>query len=599
MNIPINSKTLLGLLVMLISLAFAVVPAAALPGDTNGDYDVTAAELTDVVFTYMKATFLNDGSNALTDEELSLAAHNCLKLPYGRIVIPVEGELDLLPTPNVLDRKASPQSLLYEGLVTRDRSGAFRGWLAKNNEWTVSSDAKTWTIPLVENAVWHDGEPFTSADVQFTFDYLTNPDNELITMGPVLSQVESVECDGDYTVIFNLKESNPVFLEILSGGPGVGVYPRHIWQSCTNPLTEQDHEFIGTGPFKYLNSEPGMSVIQAFPDYHGNLPLVKQVIKKVYSDEGSQVQALINGDIDVVGTGFGLKPASVTALTGKNNIELIRAPYQGQVFEIAFNSELYPGNITAFRKALSHAVNRAGMTTMIGGGYARETHTSYILPPDNPVNNPNTNNKFNYDIALAKTLLSEAGFTIDSSSGKNVLKDPSGNPVELTMVYGGKASSGNADQKMVQYLRQDWETKLGIKITTLNSEKSTYNGLIGTTNIHFDGMPMRFHDDIEDFSNFNTSPSGTNYYHWQNDTFTNLMIELGKTNDDSDRQEIGYALQEILVAEAPMIPVCSMDAIVAYRSDRFTGLQEIIEIAGGDIDIYAQIKPISVAVAIP
>ena len=127
MNIPINSKTLLGLLVMLISLAFAVVPAAALPGDTNGDYDVTAAELTDVVFTYMKATFLNDGSNALTDEELSLAAHNCLKLPYGRIVIPVEGELDLLPTPNVLDRKASPQSLLYEGLVTRDRSGAFRG----------------------------------------------------------------------------------------------------------------------------------------------------------------------------------------------------------------------------------------------------------------------------------------------------------------------------------------------------------------------------------------------------------------------------------------------------------------------------------------
>ena len=598
MKIPINSKTLFGLSVLLVSVAFVVVPVAAFPGDTDGDYTITTEELTDVLLTYMKVNFLDDGSDALTDEELSLAAHNCLKLPYGRIVIPISKDNELLPTPNVLNVKASQDSLLYEGLVTRERSGAFQGWLAKDNEWEVSYDGKTWTIPLIENAVWHDGEPFTSADVKFTFDYMTDPNNKL-KMGFVFSDVESVECDGDYTVIFHLKSCQPLFLAKLSGGPGIGVFPQHIWESCTKPGTELDDEFIGTGPFKYLNHAGGKSVIEAFPDYHGALPLVNQVIKTVMPDEGSQVQALIKGDIDLMGTRFGITPPSATALRGKNNIKVFSVPYDGNVYEIAFNSGKYPGNITAFRKALSHAVNRAAMTNLIGLGYAHETNTAFMLPPDNPAINPETNNKFNYDIARTKILLSNAGFTIDASSGKNVLKDPSGEPVILSMVYGGKAHQGGADEKIVQVLKEDWGKTLGIGITIREeNDETAYYKAIGETNIHFDGMPMRFHDDIDDLDNFQESPLGTQYHYWHNETFNNLIDELGETPDANERRRIGYQLQEILVAEAPVIPVCSMDSLHAYRSDRFTGFEEVLKKSGGDTDIYTQIKPISVDVAI-
>ncbi len=598
MKTPINSKTLFGLLVLLVSVAFVVVPAAAFPGDTDGDYTITTQELTDALLTYMKVNFLEDGSDALTDEELSLAAHNCLKLPYGRIVIPVGTDKELLPTPNVLNVKASQESLLYEGLVTRERSGAFQGWLAKNDEWEVSSDGKTWIIPLVENAVWHDGKPFTSADVKFTVEYMTDPNNKL-KMGSVFSGVESVECDGDYTVIFHLRSCQPLFLEILSDGPGIGVFPQHIWESCTNPVTELDDEFIGTGPFKYLNHAGGKSVIEAFPDYHGAPPLVNQVIKTVMPDEGSQVQALIKGDIDLMGTRFGITPSSATALHGKDNIKVFSVPYDGSVYEIAFNSGKYPGNITAFRKALSHAVNRGAMTNLIGLGYAHETTTAFMLPPNNQAIHPETNNKFNYDIARAKTLLSNAGFTIDTSTGKTVLKDPSGEPVILSMVYGGKAHRGGADEKMVQVLKEDWGKTLGIGITTREvNDNTAYDKAIGETNIHFDSMPMQLHNDIDDLNNFQESPLGTQYYYWQNETFSKLIDELGETADATDRRRIGDQLQEILVAEAPMIPVCSMDWIHAYRSDRFTGLEEILEKSKGDTAIYTQIKPISVDVAI-
>ena len=89
-----------------------------------------------------------------------------------------------------------------EGLVIKDRNGKFDPALAQS--WNVSDDAKTWTFHLAQNTTWNDGVPFTCADVKFTNDYMKSHN---LTMGFVLTDVQSVDCPDDHTAVFNLKTS--------------------------------------------------------------------------------------------------------------------------------------------------------------------------------------------------------------------------------------------------------------------------------------------------------------------------------------------------------------------------------------------------------
>ena len=102
-------------------------------------------------------------------------------------------------------------------------------------------------------------------------------------------------------------------------------------------------------------------------------------------------------------------------------------------------------------------------------------------------------------------------------------------------------------------------------------DDSVYLDWIAKTAVHFDGMPGRWHEDIDRLDNFQRSPLGENYYHFDNATFNSLITQLKSTADPEQRKEIGFQLQEILVEEVPCIPVFSQDAFMAYRSDRFVG----------------------------
>jgi len=127
-------------------------------------------------------------------------------------------------------------------------------------------------------------------------------------------------------------------------------------------------------------------------------------------------------------------------------------------------------------------------------------------------------------------------------------------------------------------------------------DDSVYLDWIAKTAVHFDGMPGRWHEDIDRLDNFQRSPLGENYYHFDNATFNSLITQLKSTADPEQRKEIGFQLQEILVEEVPCIPVFSQDAFMAYRSDRFVGWDSALLDGGGNIHLFTSIKPASVEV---
>lgn len=587
----------------LLLLVCCMPATAGIPGDTDGDTIVSGKELSRAILDY-----LTGDPKRLNADELSLATHNCLHLPYGQVVIAVAGDRYLIPATSYIDQKGVPaDSLIYEGLVTklRPKEGGPKehlGWLAER--WECSDDAMTWTFHLVKDATWHDGTPFTSADVQFTYEYFRDhrdPDGPVggfLVNSAILKDVASVECPDDHTVIFHMKSCAPLFPETLATGPGIAVFPAHIWRDIDLPGTHVDTAHIGTGPFAYASTIPGtLSKVTAYEGYHGELPYVREVVTKNYEDEDAQILALKRGDVDFISGEFGLSPRKAEALKNTPGIGICRIPSGGQAFEVAFTSDFYPANITGFRRALSHAVNRERVCWLVGEG-ARPTETAFLLPAlAGDQINPATNNRFNYDIDEAKRQLAAAGFTLTEKDGRPLLLGPDGKPVEITIPLAGKASMNAVDQKIVAVLKEDWEGKLGIKIVdTPQVDDSVYLDWIAKTAVHFDGMPGRWHEDIDRLDNFQRSPLGENFYHFDNAAFNSLITELKSTADPGRRKEIGFQLQEILAEEVPCIPVFSQDAFIAYRSDRFVGWDAALLDGGGNIRLFASIKPASVEV---
>jgi len=582
-----NTRKILAWLFLAALLLVPATSAAGIPGDLDGDTTVSNDELSQAIISYMNVSYTGQETECLSQEELCLAAHNCVHRPYGKVTIPVSSTGDLMQG-NILNKGGGPtSSLMYEGLITRNSyDDEYDCWLARG--WEVSDDAKLWTFYLPEDARWHDGVPVTSEDVKFTHDYIKS---KKLWLSSVLQSVDYVECPDEYTAEFHLKESNPMFKDALSHCPGVAILPAHIWENVDDPEHWQDPDFTGSGPFMFKNRIPSQSLLmEADTDYHGNVPYVDEVVLTVITNMNSRILALKSGEVDVVGD---LDPSMAANLEGQDNIEIYSVP-DTRGYELGFNTNTYPANITDFRKAMSHAVDRDMITDLIFGGYATATETTFLMPgvahdyvnPDTPA--------YNYDLDKAATMLREAGFEDKDKDG--ILEGPDGKKLSITIPVGGKGASAGTDAKIAKVLKNDWE-KLGIELNIKQVESSQWFCEIHRSPVFLVGMPYLMHDDPEDLSHFGSDSffGKANWYDYTNSEYDQLVSELQSTANNNERREIGYQMQDILARDVPCVPVCSVDSIIAYRSDRFTGWESVNPMYWNIVDIkqLSNIKPVS------
>ena len=140
---------------------------------------------------------------------------------------------------------------VYNNLITYnpdhpvDSADDLVGELAE--KWAWSDGGKTLTFTLRRGVTWHDGKPFTAADVKYTFDLVrgAHPDKKLRSSPRKLwfSQVASITTNGDHEVSFHLKRPQPSLLSMLASGYMM-VIPEHV------DLVSLRTTAVGTGPFK-------------------------------------------------------------------------------------------------------------------------------------------------------------------------------------------------------------------------------------------------------------------------------------------------------------------------------------------------------------
>src|SRR5260370_13309565 len=119
--------------------------------------------------------------------------------------------------------------------------------------WTVSEDAKTYTFKLKPGVLWHDGKPFTSADVLFSIEMLKQ--THARARGNMV-QVEKVEAPDDLTVVFTLQQPFGPFLGIFEGG-SMPMIPKHLYEGTDFKTNPNNNAPVGTGPFMFREWQNG------------------------------------------------------------------------------------------------------------------------------------------------------------------------------------------------------------------------------------------------------------------------------------------------------------------------------------------------------
>jgi len=130
--------------------------------------------------------------------------------------------------------------------------------------WSWSEDGTELTFALRQGVKWHDGKPFTAADVKCTWDLLLGKANDKLRVNPRKSwyrNLAEVSTNGDYEVTFRLERPQPAFVMLLASGYSV-VYPCHV-----APAEMRQHP-IGTGPFRFVEFKPNERItLTRNPDY--------------------------------------------------------------------------------------------------------------------------------------------------------------------------------------------------------------------------------------------------------------------------------------------------------------------------------------------
>jgi peptide/nickel transport system substrate-binding protein len=199
----------------------------------------------------------------------------------------------LFATANEVDADLS--QLVFSGLVRLAPDGRVIADLADVPQ--VSDEGRTYTFKLRKGLTWHDGQPVTSRDVEFTVRTLTSGDfsgDQSLAEGWRGAEVETPD---DQTFIVHLKQPSAPF---LARSATIGILPEHLLGGVAVRDME-DTPFnaapVGTGPYKVESLDSREARLVANPNYHLGKPGVEQLTLRFYTDDASATRALQSGDV--------------------------------------------------------------------------------------------------------------------------------------------------------------------------------------------------------------------------------------------------------------------------------------------------------------
>jgi peptide/nickel transport system substrate-binding protein len=471
----------------------------------------------------------------------------------GQVIVGLSQEPTIFnPLKSTLEVDRGVQFAIFDSLWRIDPDAVLHANLATEipsvENGGISDDGLTYTFRLRDDAAWHDGEPFTAADVVFSHQTIMNPD---FVPGTRIGhdQVAEISAPDDHTVTMTLAAPYAPFLLTWAD---TYIVPEHVLAEVEDLNTAEFNSTapVGTGPFTFQERVAGDHItLQANPNYHGPGPYLDTVIFKYVPDLNVLYTQFQTGEVDATG---------IQGITAENFAEaqtlegkVIHSEPTGFVEFIYMNHGNPVFQDLAVRQALYAAMDKQNIIDTIYYGVHGPIET--YLPTQSWAYNPDLEPHV-FDIAAANAILDEAGW----APGDDGIRQKD----DVRLSFTNSTTAGNAVREQAQqYLQQTW-AEIGVDMQIENMpaaviwgdyfNQSQYDSvMVGWTNPPDPDGTSRFHSAYIPAQ----GGGGQNTMQYKNEELDALWEAGVAELDQEARAEIYRQAQQIMRDDLAYLPI--------------------------------------------
>jgi len=480
---------------------------------------------------------------------------------YGDIL--VRGEIgdasNLIPLLASDSASHNIAGMVYNGLVKYDKDMNIVGDLAES--WDITAKGLVITFHLRKGVKWHDGQPFTAADVLYTYQVTVDPKTPT-AYAEDFRAVKKAEALDDYT--FRATYDKPFAPALISWSSSI--LPRHLLAGTDITQSPLKRHPIGTGPYKFKEWVAGQKIVLVSnPDYFEGRPYIDGQITRIIPDTATMFLELRAQNLGMMS----LTPLQYTRQTEnnlfKNNFNKYRYLSFAYTY-LGYNLKNQLFTDKRVRQAISYAINKDEIISGVLLGLGKPAHGPY--KPGTWAYNDNVK-KYNYDPQKARELLREAGWTKLNNDG---VLEKDGKPFVFEIV----TNQGNETRQKCAEIIQRQLADIGITVKIRILEWSAF-----VTNFinkrRFDtvilGWTIPLDPDAYDvWHSSKTKPEELNFISYNNPEADEMLVKGRSTFDQKERKKYYDRFQEILAEDQPYTFLYVPDALIITHN-RFRGIE--------------------------
>lgn len=447
--------------------------------------------------------------------------------------------------------------LVYNGLIKFGPDIELTGDLAER--WDISKDGLIFTFHLRKNVLWHDGKPFTSDDVLYTYERLIDPAVKT-PHSSNYDKVKKVEAPDPWTVKVYYKEAYVPALESW----GMGIVARHVFGNAEGKAFNEhpaNKRPIGTGPYRFKEWKVDEKItLDANPDYFGGKIHIARYVFRIIPDNSVEFLELRNKSIDTMLLTPDQYRAYDTFFEGYKKYRLPRGSYT--FFGLNLKNPLFKE--LAVRQALAHAINKEELVLGVVAGMGRAATGPFL--PLSWAFDPDTKD-FEYDPEKARRLLAEQGWT--DSNGDGIL-DKDGKDFEFTLI----TNQGNKMRSLSAEIIQQQLKKSGIRMHIRIIEWSSFiKNFVDKQNFEAIILGWNLTPDPDPYSIWHSSQRNEGQYNFVSyeNAEVDRLLEAGRKEFNPDaRKKIYQRMHRLIHDDIPYIFLYYPDMLPVVH-ERFEG----------------------------
>ena len=443
---------------------------------------------------------------------------------------------------------------LYSTLCMSDpQKQTFAPDLAES--WDIAPDGSSYTFHLRNNAKWHDGQPLTAADVEYTYTMALHPDTTSNLAGQfgaikgaadytagTADHVTGITVLDDYTIRFDMQTPNGIFMiQTVPGPTPFGILPKHLLANVKPADLAKSPQLttapVGSGPFKFVRYATDQFIeMQANPDYHFGKPMIDKLVFNIVQSPDATSVAMDRGEIDMPLFDTGAAPADMYRKYINDSRFKIVGVGDGPVIGYGFNFRKDVIKDPRLHQAWLYALDRNTLNQTFNLGAGKIVNAWMI---HQWYQKPEWADLYAYNPDQARSILSDMGWDSNRTVNVNV----------ITLADDNTRSWIAAEQQMLG--------DVGIQIKINEMDVATWVNQFYNEPHDFEAVRVTFgaFPDPDGFLSFHMQTGSKNAFGYANSALDQKIKAGEQQIDQSQRVPIYQDLAQQMLTDLPVAPV--------------------------------------------